>query len=100
MECLASGKPYVAHRLPSYSAAYDKIIFYAENESDGALADKLIEVCMLPVDKRNEAGRNARNFILQEKILKNNVRKSQLWRKVNIIWRHREETNFKNMLCV
>lgn len=38
MECLASGKPYIAHKLPCDPDEYGSVIQYAENESDEALA--------------------------------------------------------------
>lgn len=67
MECLASGKPYIAHRLPCDPPEYAAHIQYADNETDEALRDKIIEICELPAEKREEIGRKAREFILEEK---------------------------------
>ncbi len=67
MECLASGKPYIAHRLPCDPPEYADHIQYAENDSDEALRDKIVEVCELPQEARDEIGKRARRFILEEK---------------------------------
>lgn len=67
MESLASGKPYIAHKLPCDPPEYDKYINYAADESDEALRNKIVEICNLPLDKRIEIGRNAREFVLQKK---------------------------------
>ena len=67
MECLASGKPYVAHKLPCNPPEYDDYIQYPADESDEALAQKIVEVCELPKEKREAMGRRAREFILREK---------------------------------
>lgn len=67
MECLASGVPYVAHRLPCDPPEYAEYIQYADGESDGALRDKLVEICELPQEVRDEIGRKSREFILREK---------------------------------
>ena len=67
MECLASGKPYIAHKLPCDPPEYAQHIQYAADDSDEALRDKIMEICSLPKEKREEIGKNARNFIATEK---------------------------------
>ncbi len=67
MECLTSGKPYIAHRLPCDPPEYAQHIQYARDESDEALRDKILEVCELPREKREQIGKDAREFILREK---------------------------------
>lgn len=67
MECLASGKPYIAHKLPCDPIEYGKHIQYAENESDQALCDKIIEICELSQEERDFIGKKAQRFIIDEK---------------------------------
>lgn len=67
MECLASGKPYIAHRLPCDPPEYAAHIQHPENESDEALADKIVQVCEMTAEARAAIGRNARTFIVEEK---------------------------------
>lgn len=67
MECLASGKPYIAHKLPCDPTEYGKVIQYAKDESDEALRDKIVEICGLSKVERDEIGRKAREFVLKEK---------------------------------
>ena len=67
VDSLASGVPYIAHRLPCDPPEYARYIQYADDESDEALCRKMMEVCSLPPDKRREIGVAARRFILTEK---------------------------------
>lgn len=67
MECLASGKPYIAHRLPCDPPEYGEYIQYAADETDDALRDKIVEICELPAEERDRIGRQAREFVLREK---------------------------------
>lgn len=67
MEGLASGKPYIAHKLPCDPPEYAGNIIYAENESDDALAAKIVEICELSDKKREEIGKKAKEFILTQK---------------------------------
>ena len=67
MECLASGKPYIAHDLICNPEEYRDYIQYPADESDQALAQKIVEVCRLPKEKRDEIGERARQFILTQK---------------------------------
>ena len=80
LECLASGKPYIAHQLPCDPPEYAEYIQYAHDESDEALRDKIVEICSLPAEERQEIGRKAREFILREKNPKSMCRRIvDLW---------------------
>lgn len=87
MECLASGKPYIAHDLICNPEEYRPYIQYPMDESDGALAKKIIEVCSLSEEERNAIGEKARRFILTEKNPKTQCKKI-----VDLI-NHMEENN-------
>ncbi len=67
MECLTSGKPYIAHKLPCDPPEYAAHIQYAADESDEALRDKILEICQLPLEERTRIGQASREFILKEK---------------------------------
>lgn len=67
MECLASGKPYIAHKLPCDPDEYANYIQYADNETDEALAEKIKNICELPASQRQTIGEKARKFVLTEK---------------------------------
>lgn len=67
LECLASGVPYVAHKLECNPKEYDQYIQYPRNETDRALADKLIEVTEFSLTERRRIGITARIFICQQK---------------------------------
>lgn len=67
MESLASGKPYIAHKLPCDPPEYKNYIQYPENDSDEALAKKIIEVCSLSIDERIRIGQQALLFVKNEK---------------------------------
>lgn len=67
LECLASGVPYIAHSLPCDPPEYGKYVCYPKDESDQALADKIMEVCSLPEDEWRSIGEKARQFIATEK---------------------------------
>ena len=67
MECLASGKPYIAHDLICNPDEYRAYIQYPADESDEALANKIVDICCLPKEKRDEIGVRARQFILTQK---------------------------------
>ena len=75
MECLASGKPYIAHNLICNPEEYGAYIQYPKDESDGALAEKIIEICNMSSEERNFIGERARNFILSEKNPKKQMEK-------------------------
>lgn len=67
MECLTSGKPYIAHKLPCDPVEYGDHIQYAADESDEALRDKIVQVCEMPKEQRDEIGARAKKFIYDEK---------------------------------
>ena len=67
MECLASGKPYIAHKLPCEPEEYREYICYPESETDEDLAKKIVEVSTMDVSKREQIGEASKNFILNKK---------------------------------
>ena len=67
MECLASGKPYIAHRLICNPTEYEKYILYPADESDIALAEMIIKVCNMNDDERMKLAKYGKNFILSQK---------------------------------
>lgn len=67
VDSLASGIPYVAHKLPCDPPEYAGYINYPDNESDEALKDKLVEICDLPFEERKALGEKAKKFIYEEK---------------------------------
>lgn len=67
LESLASGKPYIAHRLPCDPPEYADHIQYPADESDEALRRKIVEICSLPAWWRQEIGEKARSFVANEK---------------------------------
>lgn len=67
LDSLASGKPYIAHRLPCDPPEYANYIQYAADETDRALKDQILKVCELPSRQRDEIGKRAREFVLSEK---------------------------------
>jgi glycosyltransferase involved in cell wall biosynthesis len=67
MECLASGKPFVAHNLPCEPKEYSEYIQYVEGVGDKDLADKLIEVCNLDEEVRSAIGEKGKKFIIEQK---------------------------------
>jgi glycosyltransferase involved in cell wall biosynthesis len=83
MECLTSGKPYIAHKLPCDPPEYGAHIQYAENESDEALRDKIVEVCEMPKEQRDEIAARAKQFVYDEKNPKAMCKRVvELWEKV------------------
>lgn len=83
MECLASGKPYIAHKLPCDPPEYENVIQYADDESDEALAKKIMEVCELPEQMRREIGLRAQRFIQEDKNPKAMCKRAlELWNTV------------------
>ncbi|WP_180963123.1 glycosyltransferase [Massilicoli timonensis] len=67
VDCLAAGKPYIAHRLAGIPIEYDDYIQYPEDESNEALANKIIEICNLEKEVREKIGQKGKDFIYREK---------------------------------
>lgn len=67
VEYLASGKPLIAHHIPSVPKEYDEYIFYPKDESDQELKNKIVEVCHIPADELKVRGKQAQQFIMQNK---------------------------------
>lgn len=86
MECLASGKPFIAHRLPCNPPEYDAHIQYPEDETDRALRDKIVEICELSQAQRDEIGIRAQKFIAEEK------NPAVMCRRIVDMWRSLEDS--------
>lgn len=67
LECLASGKPYIAHKLPCDPPEYESYIQYSEKESDESLKEKIIEICELSNEERELKAKLAKQFVVNEK---------------------------------
>lgn len=67
VDCLASGIPYIAHKLPCDPPEYSDYILYPDDESDESLKNKIVEVCELSDEDRNKIGEKSRAFILNKK---------------------------------
>ncbi|MBR6896659.1 MAG: glycosyltransferase [Lachnospiraceae bacterium] len=67
MEYLASGRPMIGYKLDGIPDEYDDYICYVEDNSVGALKDKIVEICSLTDSERQSIGQRGREFILQEK---------------------------------
>jgi len=97
MECLASGKPYIAHWLPCDPVEYGAHIQYAENETDQALADKIVQICSMDPAERNQIGQRAKKFIVEEKNPKVMCKRIvDLWNRMEV---KDEEVSRKNQQC-
>lgn len=66
-ECLASGKPYIAHKLPCEPPEYSNYIQYPEDESDNALSEKIVQICEMSSQERDAIAMRAYEFITCEK---------------------------------
>lgn len=67
VEYLAAGKPYISHRLPCYPDEYAGCIEYVEGLSDSALAEKIVRICEMSPDEREELGKRGREFVHNQK---------------------------------
>lgn len=48
---------------------YDDHLFYVDGNDSEALKDKLLEVCEMGTEEQMKFGRDAKNFILEKRIL-------------------------------
>lgn len=67
MEYLLTGKPVIAYKLKGIPDEYNNYLYYIEDNSIKALKDKIIEVLSLPTPERNVFGKNAKEFIINNK---------------------------------
>lgn len=67
MEYLSSGIPVVAYRLDGIPDEYEKYLCYVEDDSIQALTNKLVEICQLDKESREEIGRRGRDFVASRK---------------------------------
>ncbi len=75
MEYMATGVPVVAYKLDGIPDEYDDYLNYVKDDSNQALADKLMEICELSEEERKALGQKSKTFILQNKNSKIQVKK-------------------------
>ena len=67
MEYLASGRPVVGYKLDGIPDEYDEHIQYVPDNSVEALRNKIVELCEMSQEQRDDIGQRARKFILEGK---------------------------------
>jgi len=70
MEYLLSGTPVIMYKLPSIPKEYDKHVFYIEKESVDDMKNKIIEVCSFSNSYPRKKGKEAHNFVFENKNIK------------------------------
>lgn len=70
LEYLSSGTPVIAYKLDGVPEEYDDYIYYINGEGIEDIANKIIEICGKSEEERNEFGRKANKFVMENK---NNV---------------------------
>ncbi len=83
VDSLATGVPYIAHKLPCDPPEYADYINYPDGESDEDLKDKMMEICEMSTEERRAIGERGKQFILREKNPKIMTKKIvDMWDKV------------------
>ena len=67
MESIASGTPFVAHKLECIPREYDPYIIYPKSESDEDLAEALVNACELTKEEKIRKGLAGNEFIVKYK---------------------------------
>ncbi len=67
LEYLSSGRPLVAYKLAGIPDEYDNYIYYVDEDSIEALANKLVEICNLPCERVERHCKNAYDFVHSKK---------------------------------
>ncbi len=67
VEYMATGRPVISTALPGIPEEYNDYIYLLKNESPGALAVMLQEVCSKDPEELSRFGRRARDFVLENK---------------------------------
>lgn len=75
MEYFASGVPVLMYRLPGVPPEYFKYCYTLVELTQKALAAKMVEILSLPIEERKRKGKEASEFIFQQKSAKNQVRR-------------------------
>lgn len=75
MECLASGVPYVAHRLPCEPPEYARFIQYPKGTGDEDLMREMVRICEMKEEEWLDTGRRARCFVNEMKTPKKQCEK-------------------------
>ena len=70
IEYMASGTPVLVTNIPSFEEVYGKYQFRINDESVEGISKALAETLSLPEVSLKEIGRNAREFVLQNKTIK------------------------------
>ena len=70
IEYMASGTPVLVTNIPSFEEVYGKYQFRINDESVEGISKALTETLSLPEVSLKEIGRNAREFVLQNKTIK------------------------------
>ncbi len=67
LEYLSSGRPLVAYKLDGIPDEYDDFIYYVENDSIEALAERLREICRKPAEEIERHCREAYFYVQEHK---------------------------------
>ena len=67
IEYMASGTPLLTTRLPGIPEEYFNYVFSFDSEDVAGMAAKINRILTMPVEKLNEYGAKARNFIVNNK---------------------------------
>ncbi|MGJ3196276.1 glycosyltransferase [Peribacillus frigoritolerans] len=67
MEYLLSGNPVVAYKLDGIPDEYDDYLFYVKDNSLESFSSKISEVLNLTSQDRNDFGKRARHFVINNK---------------------------------
>lgn len=67
LEYLLSGKPVVMRKLPGVPEEYNQYLFFTDDQSVASLKNKIIEICELSLEKREEIGCSGREFVIKQK---------------------------------
>lgn len=67
LEYLSSGIPIIAYKLDGIADEYDDYIYYIIGDRVEDMADKIIEICEKSKEERDEFGKKACRFVLENK---------------------------------
>lgn len=67
MEYMLSGRPVITTRLAGITPDYHPHLFLLDDETPEGLTALIRKVCTMPANERDDFGRSARHFVLQNK---------------------------------
>lgn len=67
MEYMSSGTPLVAYKLDGIPDEYDSYVTFVKDNTIDTLAETLVSVCESPVEVRKAMGKQAQDFVLENK---------------------------------